>query len=142
LPPVALAIPLSGKAVLRSRSKRTQAKSFGTGDSKQAAASAELDAQDRLPDVALGVEGDNTAATVIFAPACSRYASRCRGPTAASIEDYERDKEKQKSAEQERETSADGSRGVAPPAGRRPKRCAARHLLNTDEINHPLRCRR
>jgi len=134
LPPVALAIPLSGKLLALSLQNEPKLKVLEQ-EIKQAAASAELTRKMRLPDVALGVEGRQYSGDGDFRS--GMFTLRFSLPWANGgkyRKDYERDKEKQKSAEQEREDQVLMVReelhhlAVGVEAMRREA------LLNTDEI--------
>ncbi|MBI3870453.1 MAG: TolC family protein [Verrucomicrobia bacterium] len=103
LPPVGPAIPLSGKLLALSLQNAPKLKVLEQ-EIKQAAASAELTRKTRLPDVALGVEGRQYSGDGHFRS--GMFTLRFSLPWANGgkyRKDFERDKEKQKSAEQERE---------------------------------------
>ena len=103
LPPVAAAIPLSGKLLALALQNEPKLKVLDQ-EIKQAAASAELTRKMRLPEVALGVEGRQYSGDGEFRS--GMFTLRFSLPWANGgkyRKDYERDKEKKKSAEQERE---------------------------------------
>src|SRR6185369_12446277 len=103
LPPVAPAIPLSNKLLALAVLNEPKLKVLEQ-EIKQAAASAELTRKMRLPDVALGVEGRQYSGDGEFRS--GMFTLRFSLPWANGgkyRKDYERDKEKQKTAEQERE---------------------------------------
>ena len=103
LPPVAPAIPLSNKLLALALLNEPKLKVLEQ-EIKQAAASAELTRKMRLPDVALGVEGRQYSGDGEFRS--GMFTLRFSLPWANGgkyRKDYERDKEKQKTAEQERE---------------------------------------
>jgi outer membrane protein TolC len=103
LPPVAPAIPLSNKLLALALLNEPKLKVLEQ-EIKQAAASAELTRKRRLPDVALGVEGRQYSGDGEFRS--GMFTLRFSLPWANGgkyRKDYERDKEKQKTAEQERE---------------------------------------
>src|SRR6266581_1739012 len=103
LPPVAPAIPLSAKLLSLALLNEPKLKVLEQ-EIKQAAASAELTRKTRLPDVALGVEGRQYSGDGEFRS--GMFTLRFSLPWANGTKyrkDYERDKEKQNSAEQERE---------------------------------------
>jgi len=103
LPPVAPAVPLSGKLLALSLQNEPKLKVLEQ-EIKQAAASAELTRKMRLPDVALGVEGRQYSGDGDFRS--GMFTLRFSLPWANGgkyRKDYQRDKERQKSAEQERE---------------------------------------
>jgi len=103
LPPIAPAIPLSQKLLALSLQNEPKLKVLEQ-EIKQAATSAELTRKMRLPDVALGVEGRQYSGDGDFRS--GMFTLRFSLPWANGgkyRKDYERDKEKQKSAEQERE---------------------------------------
>jgi len=102
LPPVGPAIPLSGKLLALSLLNEPKLKVLEQ-EIKQAAASAELTRKMRLPDVALGVEGRQYAATATSGPACSRSVSLCRGPRQQVSQGLRARQREAESAEQERE---------------------------------------
>lgn len=103
LPPVAPAIPLSAKMLSLALQNEPKLKVLEQ-EIKQAAASAELTRQTRLPDVSLGVEGRQYSGDGEFRS--GMFTLRFSLPWANRDKyrkDYQRDKERQKSAEQERE---------------------------------------
>ena len=103
LPPVAPAIPLSAKLVSLALLNEPKLKMLEQ-EIKQAAAAAELTRKTRLPDVSLGVEGRQYSGDGEFRS--GMFTLRFSLPFANRDKyrkDYERDKELQKSAEQERE---------------------------------------
>lgn len=103
LPPVAPAVPLSQKLLALSLQNEPKLKVLEQ-EIKQAAASAELTRKMRLPDVSLGVEGRQYSGDGEFRS--GMFTLRFSLPWANRSKyrkDYERDKEHQKSAEQERE---------------------------------------
>jgi outer membrane protein TolC len=103
LPPVAPAIPLSGKLLSLALQNEPKLKLLEQ-EIKQAGASAELTRKMRLPDVSLGVEGRQYSGDGEFRS--GMFTLRFSLPWANGNKyrkDYERDKERQKSAEQERE---------------------------------------
>src|SRR5438093_4255821 len=103
LPPVAPAVPLSGKLLALSLQNEPKLKVLEQ-EIKQAAASAELTRKMRLPDVGLGVEGRQYSGDGDFRS--GMFTLRFSLPWANGgkyRKDYQRDKERQKSAEQERE---------------------------------------
>lgn len=106
LPPVAPAIPLSSKLVNLALQNEPKLKVLDK-EISQAAASAELTQKKRLPDVSLGVEarqysGDGAFRSGMF----TLRFSLPWGNRDKYRKDYARDKEKQKSVEQEREDQA------------------------------------
>jgi outer membrane protein TolC len=103
LPPVAPAIPLSNKLLALAILNEPKLKVLEQ-EIRQAQASAELTRKMRLPDVALGVEGRQYSGDGEFRS--GMFTLRFSLPWANRTKyrkDYERDKEKQKTAEQERE---------------------------------------
>jgi outer membrane protein TolC len=103
LPPVAPAIPLSQKLLSLALKNEPRLKVLDQ-EIKQAAATAELTRKNRLPDVSLGVEGRQFSGDGDFRSAM--FTLRLSLPWANGAKyrkEYERDKERQKSAEQERE---------------------------------------
>ena len=103
LPPVAPAIPLSNKLLALALLNEPKLKVLEQ-EIKQAASSAELTRKMRFPDVALGVEGRQYSGDGEFRS--GMFTLRFSLPFVNGSKyrkDYERDKEKQKSAEQERE---------------------------------------
>jgi outer membrane protein TolC len=103
LPSVAPAVPLSNKLLALALQNEPKLKVLEQ-EIKQAQASAELTRKMRLPDVALGVEGRQYSGDGEFRS--GMFTLRFSLPWANGgkyRKDYERDKEKQKSAEQERE---------------------------------------
>src|SRR6266545_740117 len=103
LPPIAPAIPLSQKLLALSLQNEPKLKVLEQ-EIKQAATSAELTRKMRLPDVALGVEGRQYSGDGDFRS--GMFTLRFSLPWANGDKyrkDYARDKEKQKSAQQERE---------------------------------------
>ena len=103
LPPVAPAIPLSNKLLALAILNEPKLKVLEQ-EIKQAAVSAELTRKMRLPDIALGVEGRQYSGDGEFRS--GMFTLRFSLPWANGSKyrkDYERDREKQKSAEQERE---------------------------------------
>jgi outer membrane protein TolC len=102
LPPVALAIPLSAKLLALALMNEPKTKMLDQ-EIRQAAASAELTRQMRLPDVSLGVEGRQYSGDGEFRS--GMFTLRVSLPWLNRDKyrmDYQRDKERQKSAEQER----------------------------------------
>src|SRR2546422_2305684 len=103
LPPVAPAIPLSGKLLSLAVQNEPKLKVLEQ-EIKQAAASAALTRKTRLPDVSFGVEGRQYSGDGEFRS--GMFTLRFPLPWANRDKyrkDYQRDKERQKSAEQERE---------------------------------------
>jgi len=103
LPPVAPAIPLSGKLLSLALQNEPKLKLLEQ-EIKQAGATAELTRKMRLPDVSLGVEGRQYSGDGEFRS--GMFTLRFSLPWANGSKyrkDYERDKERQKTAEQERE---------------------------------------
>src|SRR5439155_15479414 len=103
LPPVAPAIPLSGKLLSLAVQNEPKLRVLEQ-EIKQAAASAELTRKTRLPDVSFGVEGRQYSGDGEFRS--GMFTLRFPLPWANRDKyrkDYQRDKERQKSAEQERE---------------------------------------
>src|SRR6266508_4168120 len=103
LPSVAPAIPLSSNLLALALRDEPKLKVLEQ-EIKQAAASAELTRKTRLPDVSLGVEGRQYSGDGEFRS--GMFTIRFSLPFANRDKyrkDYERDKEWQKSAEQERE---------------------------------------
>ena len=103
LPAVAPAIPLSRKLLALALLNEPKLKVLDQ-EIKQAQASADLTRKMRLPDVSLGVEGRQYSGDGAFRS--GMFTLRFSLPWANSgnyRKDYERDKEKQKSVEQERE---------------------------------------
>jgi cobalt-zinc-cadmium efflux system outer membrane protein len=103
LPPVGPAIPLSGKLLSLAVQNEPKLKVLEQ-EIKQAGAAAELTRQMRLPDVSLGVEGRQYSGDGEFRS--GMFTLRFSLPWANGNKyrkDYERDKERQKTAEQERE---------------------------------------
>lgn len=103
LPPVAPAVPLSARLLTLSLLNEPKLKVLEQ-EIKQAAASAELTRKMRLPDVSLGVEGRQYSGDGEFRS--GMFTLKFGLPWANDgkyRKDYERDKEKQRSAEQERE---------------------------------------
>ena len=103
LPPVAPAIPLSGKLLSLSIQNEPKTKVLEQ-EIKQAAASAELTRKMRRPEVALGVEGRQYSGDGAFRS--GMFTLRFSLPWANGSKyrkDYARDKERQNSAELERE---------------------------------------
>lgn len=103
LPPLAPAIPLSQKLLSLSLQNEPRLKVLEQ-EIRQAAATAELTRKMRLPDIALGVEGRQYSGDGEFRS--GMFTLRFSLPWANGgkyRKDYERDKERQKSAEQERE---------------------------------------
>ncbi|MCI0537672.1 MAG: TolC family protein [Verrucomicrobiales bacterium] len=103
LPPVAPAIPLSAKILSLALQNEPKLKVLEQ-EIKQAAASAELTRQTRLPDVSVGIEGRQYSGDGEFRS--GMFTLRFSLPWANRDKyrkDYQRDKERQKSAEQERE---------------------------------------
>ena len=103
LPPVAPEIPLSAKLLALALQNEPKLKVLEQ-EIKQAGASAELTRKMRLPDVSLGVEGRQYSGDGGFRS--GMFTLRFSLPWANGDKyrkDYARDKEKQKSAEQERE---------------------------------------
>lgn len=119
LPPVAPAIPLSAKMLSLALQNEPKLKVLEQ-EIKQAAASAELTRQTRLPDVSLGVEGRQYSGDGEFRS--GMFTLRFSLPWANRDKyrkDYQRDKERQKSAEQEREDQVlMGTGRIAPSGGR------------------------
>jgi len=106
LPPVAPAVPLSMKLLSRALMNEPKLKVLEQ-EIKQAAASAELTHQMRLPDVSLGVEGRQYSGDGEFRS--GMFTLRFSLPWINRDKyrsDYQRDKARQKSAEQEREDQA------------------------------------
>ena len=103
LPSVAPAIPLSSNLLALALRDEPKLKVLAL-EIKQAAASAELTRKMRLPDVSLGVEGRQYSGDGEFRS--GMFTLRFSLPWLNRDKyhkDYERDKERQKSAEQERE---------------------------------------
>jgi len=103
LPPVAVAVPLSNKLLALALLNEPKLKVLEQ-EIRQAQASAELTRKMRLPDVALGVEGRQYSGDGGFRS--GMFSLRFSLPWANGTryrKDYERDKAKQKSAEQDRE---------------------------------------
>jgi cobalt-zinc-cadmium efflux system outer membrane protein len=103
LPPVVPAIPLSAKLLSLALLNEPKLKVLEQ-EIKQAAASAELTRKTRLPDVSLGVEGRQYSGDGEFRS--GMFTLRFSLPFANRDKyrkDYERDKERQNSAEQERQ---------------------------------------
>lgn len=103
LPPVAPAIPLSGKLLALAVLNEPKLKVLEQ-EIKQATVSAELTRKMRLPDVSLGVEGRQYSGDGEFRS--GMFTLRFSLPWVNRQKyhkDYERDKERQKSAEQEHE---------------------------------------
>jgi len=103
LPPVAPALPLSNKLLALALVNEPKLKVLEQ-EIKQANASADLTRKMRLPDVSLGVEGRQYTGDGDFRS--GMFTLRFSLPWANGgkyRKEYERDKEKQKSAEQERE---------------------------------------
>ncbi len=103
LPPVAPAIPLSSKLLALALQNEPKLKVLEQ-EIKQAAASAELTRKTRLPDVSFGVEGRQYGGDGEFRS--GMFTLRFSLPWANRDKyrkDYDRDVERQKSAEQERE---------------------------------------
>lgn len=135
LPPLAPAIPLSEKLFSRARQNEPKLKVLEQ-EIKQAGASAELTRRARQPDVSVGVEGRQYSGDAGFRS--GMFTLRFSLPWANGEKyrrDYERDQEKQKSAEQEREDQLLNLReelhhlSVGIEASRREA------LLNRDEIS-------
>ena len=103
LPPVGPAIPLSGKLLTLALQSEPKLKVMAQ-QIKQAQATAELTRKTRLPDVSLGVEGRQYSGDGEFRS--GMFTLRFSLPwfnDSKYHKDYARDKEKQKTAEQERE---------------------------------------
>jgi outer membrane protein TolC len=103
LPPVGPAIPLSQKLLTLALKNEPKLKVMAE-EIKQAHAEAELTRKSRLPDVSLGVEGRQYSGDGEFRS--GMFTLRFSLPWFNSDKyrkDYARDKEKQKTAEQERE---------------------------------------
>jgi outer membrane protein TolC len=103
LPPVGPAIPLSGKLLTLALQSEPRLKVMAQ-EIKQAQAAAELTRKTRLPDVSLGVEGRQYSGDGEFRS--GMFSLRFSLPWFNGDKyrkDYARDKEKQKTAEQERE---------------------------------------
>ena len=103
LPPVAPDIPLSSKLLALALQNEPKLKVLEE-EIKQAGASAALTRKSRLPDVSLGVEGRQYSGDGGLRS--GMFTLRFSLPWVNSgkyRKDYERDKEKQRSAEQERE---------------------------------------
>jgi cobalt-zinc-cadmium efflux system outer membrane protein len=103
LPPVAPAIPLSQKLLSLALANEPRLKVLEQ-EIKQASASAELTRKNRLPDVSLGVEGRQYSGDGDFRS--GMFTLRFSLPWMNGDKyrkEYLRDKERQKSAEQERE---------------------------------------
>ncbi|MEO8426268.1 MAG: TolC family protein [Verrucomicrobiota bacterium] len=103
LPPVAPAIPLSAKLLSLALQNEPKLKVLEQ-EIKQAGVAAELTRKQRLPDVSLGVEGRQYSGDGEFRS--GMFTLRFSLPWANGNKyrkAYERDKERQKSAEQERE---------------------------------------
>ena len=103
LPPVGPAIPLSEKLMTLALQSEPKLKVMAL-EIKQAQAAAELTRKSRLPDVSLGVEGRQYSGDGEFRS--GMFTLRFGLPWFNGDKyrsDYARDKEKQKSAEQERE---------------------------------------
>ena len=103
LPPLAPEIPLSAKLLALALQNEPKLKVLDQGI-KQAGASAELTRKMRLPDVGLGIEGRQFSGDGGFRS--GMFTLRFSLPWANGgkyRKDYERDKAKQKSVEQERE---------------------------------------
>lgn len=103
LPPVSPAVPLSNKLLSLALLNEPKLKVLEQ-EIRTAAASAELTRKMRLPDVSFGVEGRQYSGDGEFRS--GMFTLKFGLPWANGSKyrkDYERDKEKQKSAEQERE---------------------------------------
>jgi len=103
LPPVGPAIPLSGKLLTLALQSEPKLKVMAQ-EIKKAQAAAELTRKTRLPDVSLGVEGRQYSGDGEFRS--GMFTLRFSLPWFNGDKyrkDYARDKEKQKTAEQERE---------------------------------------
>jgi outer membrane protein TolC len=103
LPPVGPAIPLSQKLLTLALQNEPKLKVMEQ-EIKQAKATAELTRKSRLPDVSLGVEGRQFSGDGGFRE--GDFTLRFSLPwfnEGKYRKDYERDKERQKTAEQERE---------------------------------------
>jgi len=103
LPPVAPAIPLSEKLLSLALKNEPKLKVLEQ-EIKQAAASADLTRKNRLPDVSLGVEGRQYSGDGNFRS--GMFTLRFSLPWFNGVRysnAYQRDKERQKSAEHERE---------------------------------------
>ena len=103
LPPVGPAIPLSEKLLTLALQSEPKLKVMAQ-EIKQAEAAAELTRKSRLPDVSLGVEGRQFSGDGEFRS--GMFTLRFSLPwlnEGKYRKDYERDKERQKTAEQERE---------------------------------------
>jgi outer membrane protein TolC len=103
LPPVGPAIPLSGKLLVLALQSEPKLKVIAQ-QIKQAQAAAELTRKTRFPDVSLGVEGRQYSGDGAFRS--GMFTLRFPVPwfnEAKYHKDYAREKEKQKTAEQERE---------------------------------------
>lgn len=103
LPPVAPAVPLSNKLLSLALLNEPKLKVLEQ-EIRTAAASAELTRKMRLPDVSFGVEGRQYSGDGEFRS--GMFTLKFGLPWANGSKyrkDYERDKEKQRSAEQERE---------------------------------------
>ncbi len=103
LPPVGPAIPLSGKLLALAIQSEPKLKVMAE-EIKQAQAAAELTRKTRLPDVSLGVEGRQYSGDGEFRS--GMFTLRFSLPWFNGDKyrkDYARDKERQKTAEQERE---------------------------------------
>jgi outer membrane protein TolC len=134
LPPVAPAIPLSDKLLALSLRNEPKLKVLEQ-EIKQASASADLTRKSRLPDVSLGVEGRQYSGDGEFRS--GMFTLRFSLPWLNGEKyrkEYERDKERQRSAEHEREDQILTVReelhhlSVGVEASRREA------LLNADEI--------
>ena len=103
LPPVGPAIPLSEKLLTLALQSEPKLKVMAQ-EIKQAEAAAELTRKSRLPDVSLGVEGRQYSGDGEFRS--GMFTLRFSLPwlnEGKYRKDYDRDKERQKTAEQERE---------------------------------------
>jgi cobalt-zinc-cadmium efflux system outer membrane protein len=103
LPPVSLIIPLSQKLLALALQNEPKLKVM-TQEIKQAQANADLTRKSRLPDVSLGVEGRQYSGDGEFRS--GMFTLRFSLPwfnEGKYHKDYARDKERQKTAEQERE---------------------------------------
>src|SRR5205823_9423436 len=106
LPPAAPPIPLSAKLLALALMNEPKTKVLEQ-EIKQAAASAALTRKTRLPDVSFGVEGRQYSGDGEFRS--GMFTLRFSLPWINRDKyrsDYQRDKERQKSAEQEREDQA------------------------------------
>jgi outer membrane protein TolC len=134
LPPIAPAIPLSAKLLSLALRNEPKVKVLEQ-EIKQAAASAELTRKMRLPDVSLGVEGRQFSGDGEFRS--GMFTLRFSLPWANGgkyRKEYERDREKQKSAEQEREDQELMVREELHHLSVDVEALRRKALLNTDEI--------